>query len=393
MNCHHPLLRRIGLCALSVAVAILVPRAGTGAEVPAHASPDGAALSFIRVGDGGRGFVRADTGATFVPWGFNYDHDASGRLLEDYWDAEWATVEQDFAEMKALGATVVRVHLQTARFMQAADRLNESALKQYARLVRLAESTGLYLDVTGLGCYHKKDVPAWYDALNEEGRWAVQARFWEAVARAGADSPAVFCYDLMNEPIVPSGKAETEWLAGEFGGSCFVQRITLDPAGRDQKTIAKAWVDRLAAAIRKSDRRHMITIGAIPWVYTFPKAKPLFYSPEVSGGLDFVSLHFYPKKDDARGALTALAAYAIGKPIVIEETFPLACSIEELERFIDGSRAHAQGWIGFYWGRTVEEYAKPGATIADAITRTWLEFFRRKTPQILRGEPAPAARP
>ena len=40
----------------------------------------------------------------------------------------------------------------------------------------------LYLDLTGLGCYHKKDVPAWYDKLSESDRWDAQARFWEAVA-------------------------------------------------------------------------------------------------------------------------------------------------------------------------------------------------------------------
>ena len=50
-------------------------------------------------------------------------------------------------------------------------------------LVRLAEETGLYLDVTGLGCYHRGDVPAWYDALDEAARWDVQARFWSAVAK------------------------------------------------------------------------------------------------------------------------------------------------------------------------------------------------------------------
>ena len=39
------------------------------------------------------------------------------------------------------------------------------------------EQTGLRLDVTGLGCYHRRDVPAWYDGLNEERRWAAQARW------------------------------------------------------------------------------------------------------------------------------------------------------------------------------------------------------------------------
>ena len=43
-----------------------------------------APLEHIRVSDDGRGFV-TDTGSRFTPWGFNYDHDENGRLLEDYW--------------------------------------------------------------------------------------------------------------------------------------------------------------------------------------------------------------------------------------------------------------------------------------------------------------------
>ena len=35
-----------------------------------------------------------------------------------------------------------------------------------------------------------------------------QARFWEAVATRCAGSPAVFCFDLMNEPVVPGGRRE-----------------------------------------------------------------------------------------------------------------------------------------------------------------------------------------
>ena len=148
--------------------------------------------------------------------------------------------------MKALGANVVRIHLQVGKFMQQPDTPNSGSLDTLARLVKLAERLSLYLDVTGLACYHKADVPAWYDAPSEEARWEVQARFWEAVAARCAGSPAIFCYDLMNEPILPGQTKETEWLAGEFGGSYFVQRITLDLAGRTQQQVAGAWVDRLA---------------------------------------------------------------------------------------------------------------------------------------------------
>ena len=88
----------------------------------------------------------------------------------------------DFGEMKDLGANVVRVHLQFGKFMKRPDEPDPRALDRLGKLVALAEQTGLYLDLTGLGCYRKRDVPAWYDALDEPARWAAQARFWEAVA-------------------------------------------------------------------------------------------------------------------------------------------------------------------------------------------------------------------
>jgi hypothetical protein len=235
----------------------------------------------------------------------------------------------------------------------------------------------LYLDLTGLACYHKADVPAWYDALPEQDRWEVQARFWEAVAGRCAQSPAVFCYDLMNEPVVPGGKKETDWLLGELGGKHFVQRLTLDPAGRTQQQVAKAWVDRMAKAIRTRDDRHLITVGVIPWVQVFPKAKPLFYSKEVAENLDFACVHFYPERGKIDEAVTALAAYDIGKPVVIEETFPLKCSAAELGEFIEKSQATACGWIGFYWGKTPDEYRQSG-TLADALTLSWLELFQKR---------------
>ncbi|MDT8302542.1 MAG: cellulase family glycosylhydrolase [Sedimentisphaerales bacterium] len=342
-------------------------------------------LELIRVSEDGRHFVGAESGERFFAWGFNYDHNDSGRLIEDYWCREWPTVTEDFKEMKALGANVVRIHPQVAKFMNTAKEPNEAALKQLVRLVKLAEETGLYLDITGLGCYHKQDVPDWYDALDETGRWEVQALFWEAVAKNCAQSPAVFCYDLMNEPILPGEeKKENEWLAGEFGGKYFVQRISLDLAGRTRKQVARMWVDKLVAAIRKHDKHHMITVGVIPWAHTFPKAKPLFYSEEVGENFDFVSVHFYPKKGEVPKALTALAVYNVGKPLVIEETSPLWCGQDEFDVFVDESLDIVDGYVGFYWGKTIEEYSVPNASIADSIMRDWLKYFRIKGPEIFR---------
>ncbi len=364
---------RAPLCFL--AVVFLIPSLVMAAE-PAQ-SPS---LRRIVVSADKTHFVTEGGDKPFVIWGFNYDHDDAGRLLEDYWHDEWETVAADFREMKQLGANVVRVHLQVGRFMAAADQADERNLSQLRKLVRLAEETGLYLDLTGLACYHKQDVPAWYDALDEAGRWEVQARFWKEIAAACRESDAIFCYDLMNEPVVSGGKNNTEWLVGPpLDGKYFVQRITTDAAGRSDKEIAKAWVEKLTGAIRTVDDRHLITVGVIPWAQVFKGAKPLFHSPEVGASLDFVSIHFYPKKVPIDESLAVLKVYEVGKPLVIEEVFPLEAGLEETEEFIERSREHVDGWVSFYWGKTPEEYEKKGGLPAKIIGE-WLQRFSKKAP-------------
>src|SRR5262245_7628623 len=107
-----------------------------------------AEMPFVRVSDDKSGFVLDPGGKAFAPWGFNYDHDPKGRLIEDYWESEWATVETDFRQMKKLGANVVRVHLQFGKFMDGPDRPNEKALDRLGKLLALTEREGLYLDLT-----------------------------------------------------------------------------------------------------------------------------------------------------------------------------------------------------------------------------------------------------
>ncbi len=364
--------RGISVISLGIllSLAALIPAAQTAKE-----------MDWIRISEDKHAFVLARSGQRFVPWGFNYDRDHRGRLLEDYWIDEWAKVEKDFAAMKKLGANVVRIHLQLGRFLEQADKANDKALKQLERLVKLAERTGLYLDLTGLGCYHKKDVPAWYDALAEQERWAVQAHFWKAVAGRCAGSPAVFCYDLMNEPVVPGGKRKAgDWLGPPLGDKHYVQVITLDQAKRPRAAIARQWVKTLATAIRKVDRRHLITVGLVDWSLDRPGRLYSGFDPAtIAADLDFLSVHLYPKKGQRDKDLETLAGFAVGKPVLIEETFPLQCSIEEFGEFIDGSKKTAAGWLGFYWGQPPEEL-QHAKTISDILTLQWLEFFQKHQP-------------
>jgi hypothetical protein len=347
------------------------------------ASPE--ALEPVRVSADGRGFILATSGQPFRVWGVNYDHDASGdngRLLEDYWTDEWETVREDFQEIRDLGANVVRIHLQLGKFMDAPDTPNSDALSRLRQLLKLAEQSELYLDLTGLGCYHKQDVPPWYDRMGEVERWQIQVNFWRAIAKTCRSSTAVFCYDLMNEPIV-GGKESDGWLAGELGGKHFVQRLTLNQNGRPPREIALQWVKKLSAAIRNEDPDRLITVGVIPWAMTWPNAKPIFYSSKVAQHLDFVSVHFYPKKGEIDKAIQALSVYDIGKPLVIEEMFPLKCGLDEIDEFIQKSGELAEGWFSFYWGKSIKDYkSAENPTLADAIMSQWLMYFRDQSPKL-----------
>lgn len=370
-----PLIR---LCPLLLAVASL---SAEWQLSPIRADEGPASLPRISVSSDGRRFIESRTERPFLVWGVNYDHDENGRLLEDYWLDEWEKVEKDFREIKQLGANLVRIHLQFSRFIPERDTVDEQAVHQLRRLIELAERERLYLDLTGLGCYHKKDVPAWYDALPEADRWQMHVKFWQVVAEAAAARSAVFCYDLMNEPVVSAGK-RTDWLGPAFGDKHFVQFISLDPASRTRPEVARQWIETLVTAIRQKDTHTMITVGLVPWSLDRPGLTSGFVPGMTCRALDFISVHIYPEKGKLDEALDTLRGFDIGKPILVEEMFPLHCSAEEAEEFVRRSGNLAAGWVSFYWGKTAAEY-RQDKTLAGAIMADWLERFQRQSTQLL----------
>lgn len=342
----------------------------------------GGSMERIGIAPDQHGFVCIPSGRPFRPWGNNYGN--HGGLLEDFWASDWRTVEEDFHEMKLMGANVVRVHLQFGKFMLKPDRLDADSLNRLGRLLNLAERTGLHLDLTGLACYRQSDVPAWYDQLSEAARWKAQARFWEGIAAECAHSPAVFCYDLINEPVVATEKRKAgDWYTGALGGYNFVQFINLEPAGRSMEQIALPWIDEMKQAIRKHDRRHLITAGLLP------------FNPgrRILEQFDFVSVHIYPEAGKTGQAMTTLRQFAIGRPVVIEETFPLSCSAAELKIFLLDSRQYACGWIGHYNGEScaeLEALEKSGKiTLQQSIWLVWQRLFQQMGPAMSAAGPCP----
>lgn len=345
-------------------VVVLVTRGAVAAD-----------LETVKIAPDQKGFILHPSGDRFVPWGHNYASvDILERLAKDP-----ERVVREFAEMKAVGTTVARVHPEMPRILSGPAQVAPQAIEQLRKLLRIAADSGIRLKITGLACYQIKDRMAWYDSLAEQDRWQTQAFFWETIARACADHPAVFAYDLVNEPGAVGKRAEG-WYLGRMGEVEFCQRLSLDPGDRNGDQIFREWTKRMVAAIRKHDRTHLITIGMLPFPGAYKAA---------AEQLDFVSPHLYPKTGKVDDEIKLLKQFDWGKPIVIGETFPLSCGADDERDFLLKSRPIAHGWIGHWPDESpakLTELKETGkATIDNAIWLSWVNLFKELGPQMTGG--------
>jgi hypothetical protein len=209
----------------------------------------------------------------------------------------------------------------------------------------------------------------------------MQAAFWSVIAGACDNSPAVAWFDLANEPVVPGERREDrEWSVGKLERYWYGQFIVLDPAGRDRGEIARAWVRQMSAAIRRHDKAALITVGMLPFGAEEGKPSIGFDGNGMKDVLDLMCVHVYPDKPpDFPRSMRVLDRFERGKPVVIEEFFPLECAPQHLPAFVEKSKKHADGWIGFYWGQGVDELEQSKG-LGDALTREWLKFFETNGP-------------
>ena len=119
--------------------------------------------------------------------------------------------------MRDLHYTVVRISFQIVKFMADRDTPIDAAFDKLVAVADLAHANGLTLDVTGLADMRAEDAAEWYDALNEADRWKAQENFWRETARRLREHPAVFVYNLMNEPLVTAEPHE-HWVLGATDG-------------------------------------------------------------------------------------------------------------------------------------------------------------------------------
>ena len=63
----------------------------------------------------------------------------------------------------------------------------------------------------------------------------------------------------MNEPLLSEDPKGRDWTPGEFAGRFFLQRLTLELAGREPLKVGKMWIEKMVGAIRHEDKHILIT--------------------------------------------------------------------------------------------------------------------------------------
>jgi hypothetical protein len=307
-------------------------------------------------------------------WGMNWgmgDHEPVIDYFDDPTNARFAVLRAELTTARKLGANSMRIYLQLGQVMSTPSTPNLRTLTALRRLLSLADSDGVYLDITGNLVWRPATAPAWYGQLTRQQRWQVQARFWEAVAQTASTSPAVLCYELTSEPIVAQ---TSSYYYGQIGQWSFVQSIGSGTGGAAVR-LARSWTRMLAAAVRSEDNRP-VTIGLLPDT-TGP-----FAPANVADLLDMLVVHEYPQTGQAAGAISIVGNFAAThKPVLLGETFTMNDDAATQRAFLTGAAPYLAGAFEFFDGR--DPAAIRPQNMTDALYQQSLEQFSALRPLLL----------
>jgi hypothetical protein len=293
-------------------------------------------------------------GRRFVAFGFNYAGrhgsqplysfaDPSTRRLRGYVDA--------MRRARRLGANSMRIFLQLFDFIHRSRgriHVDQTALAHLREVLGAAERLHLYLDLTGDLVWVPGSSPRWYDTMPARARWRVQARFWSAVSRVAAPSPAVLCYELSTQPRI--GADSPTWYKGPPGALNYTQFVVKHAGNRNPEALARAWIRTLSRAIRANDSRHLIGIGLTPAL------KGPFGPANVAPLLDLLLVHLYPRTGHEAASLYTAGLFAAqSKPVILGETAILHDDRATQGNFLVRSRRFFDGYLSFFYGHRPQQ--------------------------------------
>lgn len=317
-------------------------------------------MKIIEAHPSGWGFREKGGETTFTPWGCNYYDPFTGwspRLWEQF-DAD--RVRAHFDDIRALGGNIVRVFATIANVMDGPTRTSATGLAKMESMLELAGDAGLRVIWSGPSLW--EGAPAWWNELTPYEGYArpdliaAQQIAWRGIGRAMRGHPALFAYELHNEPFVPWRASPalreqwTAWRAQHAPSAPEDLPVPKEPLCWDwiadfqrfREHIAVNYTRQMTTAIREVDDTHMITFGlhqkSAPFDWYPPDPYTAFNPHQLVELVDYTSVHFYPHhifhpnlyRDPAEtergmietllhGRAVARYMHAGGKPVVLEE--------------------------------------------------------------------------
>lgn len=396
-------------------------------------------MQLIEISSDGRGFVERNSGRPFIVFGTNYYDPHTGWAPKIWRKFDAEKVRRHFQTMNNLGINCARVFLTAGSFQPDAETINEQSLKKLDSLISIAGETNIRLLLTGPD--HWEGQPSYWKPDRFASEAALQAleHFWEVIGRRYRSEPAIFAWDLLNEPHLPWFNEQwrplwDKWLKQKYGswesikaawadelregeqwGNVAVPENKSDsgnPRLRDwqlfREHLADQWVRRQVEAIRKADPTHLITVGYIQWSYPLirpgnPSRYSAFNPNRQARWLDFVTIHFYPTLGNPFGSeknwagnlsyLQAVLTYChTSKPVVLGEygwygggapqNHPYLTEDEQsnwLSAEIEASRPLTDGWLSWPFADSPDstDISKfAGLVKADMTMKVWGHKFR-----------------
>jgi len=369
-------------------------------------------MELIMVSSDGQGFVERESGHPYIPFGTNYYDPHTGWAPKIWRQFDGEKVRQHFRLMSKTGVNCSRVFLAAASFQPDAETVNEKSLKKLDTLVTIGRETGIRLILTGPD--HWEGSPSYWRPDRFAGEEALRAldHFWEVVGQRYKGEPAIFAWDLLNEPHLPwfvkgwdnrwnawlektyrnRNSLKTVWgdelTEKDRWGDVAVPENRADAGNarlRDwqlfREYLADEWVRRQVETLRRADPTHLITVGYIQWSYLLvrpgsPSRYSAFNPKRQERWLDFLTIHFYPTMGAPFGSegnwrknlsyLQAVLAYChTGKPVVLGEfgwygggapqNHPYLIEAQQAEWVsaeIEVSRPLSDGWLSWPFADT-----------------------------------------
>jgi len=326
-----------------------------------------AEMPFIEIDPGSKtAFRERGTGRPVVMVGVNYFDHETGWAPKLWQKFDEARVRRQLQMLHEQGFNSIRVFLTYQSFHAEPGRVHPEGEAKFRKLLRMCREFGIYVMPTGPD--HWEGTPPWRkgDRFADETLLTADEAWWKDFAGRFKDEPALWAYDLYNEPMIgwdsPGMKAKwNDWLKREYGSVEEIAEAWKRPADqvgrageipvpppqaarndgrlydyqRFREFIADEWTRRMADAIRSVDRNHLVTVGYIQWAAPVLIGEVKHYAgfnPRSNARyVDFTTIHFYPLDqprpcDSPEGVAVnrlyleaVLYQCSVGKPLLLGE--------------------------------------------------------------------------